>query len=209
MVAWIALGVAFLAGLPLLLLRGPALLLFALAGAFSAYYYTAPPLRLAARKGLGELIVGLNFGPLMVAGAVFALTGQLSWGAFFAGIPVGLLTTAILWINQFPDMASDALTGKHNLVVVLGKERARWGYVLLMAAAFGFTLLGVALNLLPWPALLMLLGLPLAVSASRVLFHHYSERSLIRANSSTIMLHMVAGLLFAAGLFLSRWTGFL
>jgi 1,4-dihydroxy-2-naphthoate polyprenyltransferase len=201
-VAWVSLMIAFLAGLPILILRGPALLLFALAGAFSAYYYTAPPLRLAARKGLGELIVGLNFGPLLVAGTVFALTGQLSWGAFFAGIPVGLLTTAILWINQFPDMASDKLTGKHNLVVVLGKQRASWGFVLLMAAAFGFTLVGTALGLLPWTSLLMLLGLPLAIYAIRVLFRHYGDRRLIAANSSTILLQVIAGLLFAAGLFL-------
>jgi 1,4-dihydroxy-2-naphthoate polyprenyltransferase len=90
LVAWITLGIAAIAGLPFLILRGPALLIFAIAGAFSAYYYTAPPLRLAARKGLGELIVGLNFGPLMTAGTVFALTGQLSWMAFFIGLPIGL-----------------------------------------------------------------------------------------------------------------------
>jgi 1,4-dihydroxy-2-naphthoate polyprenyltransferase len=201
-VAWITLGVAFMAGLPFLLLRGPALLFFALAGAFSAYYYTAPPLRLAARKGLGELVIGLNFGPLVVSGTVFALTGQFSWGAFFAGLPVGLLTTAILWINQFPDMVSDAATGKYNLVVVLGKQRARWGYVLLVAAAFGLTLLGVLVGLLPSSALLMMLGLPLVFYAVRILFRHYSDRDLVSANSTTIMLHLLAGLLFAAGLFL-------
>jgi 1,4-dihydroxy-2-naphthoate polyprenyltransferase len=206
-VAWVALGVAFLAGLPILYLRGPALLLFGLAGAFSAYYYTAPPLRLAARKGMGELIVGLNFGPLLVGGTVFALTGIISWEAFFVGLPIGLLTTAILWINQFPDMASDALTGKHNLVVVLGKRRARWGYVLLMAAAFGLTLLGVIAGLLPATSLLMWAGLPLAAYAIKILFTHYTERSLVKANSTTILLHLVAGSLLAAGLFLGPLAG--
>jgi 1,4-dihydroxy-2-naphthoate polyprenyltransferase len=201
-VAWLALGTAVLAGLPFFLLRGPVLLLFGLAGAFSAYYYTAPPLRLAARKGLGELVVGLNFGPLMVAGTVFALTGQLSWLDFFVGLPIGLLTTAILWINQFPDMEADAQTGKLNLVVILGKQRARWGYVLLMVAAFGSTLLGVLLGYLPYTALLMLAGLPLAVYATRILFRHYEDRTLIKANSTTILLHMVAGLLLAVGLFM-------
>ena len=58
--------------------QGPALLLFGLAGAFSAYFYTAPPLRLCARRGFGELLVGLNFGPLMVGGTVFALTGTVT-----------------------------------------------------------------------------------------------------------------------------------
>jgi 1,4-dihydroxy-2-naphthoate polyprenyltransferase len=201
-VAWLALGTALLAGLPFLLLRGSGLLLFGLAGAFSAYYYTAPPLRLAARKGLGELVVGLNFGPLMVAGTVFALTGQLSWLDFFVGLPIGLLTTAILWINQFPDMEADAQTGKLNLVVMLGKQRARWGYVLLLVAAFGSTLLGVLLGYLPYTALLMLAGLPLAVYATRILFRHYEDRTLIKANSTTILLHMVSGMLLAVGLFM-------
>jgi 1,4-dihydroxy-2-naphthoate polyprenyltransferase len=205
LVGWTALGIAFLAGLPILLARGPALLLFGLVGAFSAYYYTAPPLRLAARKGLGELIVGLNFGPMLTAGVVFALAGQVSWQAFFVGLPAGLLTTAILWINQFPDMASDASTGKNNLVVVLGKARARWGYLLLLAAAFALTLFGAVLGILPLTSLLILAGLPIAVHATFILFRHYGDRSLIKANSTTILLHLFAGLLLAAGLFLDPY----
>jgi 1,4-dihydroxy-2-naphthoate polyprenyltransferase len=202
LVAWIALAIAALAGLPFLLTRGPALLIFGLVGAFSAYYYTAPPLRLAARKGLGELVVGLNFGPLMVAGTVFALTGSLSWLDFFVGLPIGLFTTAILWINQFPDMEADALTGKTNLVVLLGRRRARWGYLLLMMAAFGSALLGVLLGYLPPTSLLMLAGLPMAAYTTLLLFRHYGERSLIKANSNTILLHLVSGLLLAVGLYI-------
>jgi 1,4-dihydroxy-2-naphthoate polyprenyltransferase len=207
LVAWIALGVATLAGLPILLARGLPLLLFGLVAAFSVYFYTAPPLRLAARKGLGELLVGLNFGPLLVAGTVFAISGIVTWQAFFIGLPIGLLTTAILWINQFPDMASDASTGKHNLVVLLGKQRARWGYFLLLATSFGLPVIGVTLGILPFTSLLILAALPLAISAVRVLFHHYNDRALVKANSNTILLHLVAGLLLAAGLFLSTLTG--
>jgi 1,4-dihydroxy-2-naphthoate polyprenyltransferase len=206
LVAWSALGVAILAGLPILLVRGPLLLLFGLVAAFSVYFYTAPPLRLAARKGLGELLVGLNFGPLLVAGTVFALSGLVTWQAFFVGLPIGLLTTAILWINQFPDMRSDALTGKLNLVVLLGKERARWGYVLLLAISFGAPVIGVVFGILPVTSLLILASLPLAVSATRVLFRHYDDRALVKSNSSTILLHMVAGLLLAVGLSLSTFT---
>ena len=202
-VAVSALAVAALAGLPILLLRGPGLLLFAAAGAFSAYFYTAPPLRLAARKGLGELFVGLNFGPLLTAGTVFALTGSLSWLDFFIGLPIGLLTTAILWINQFPDAASDAAAGKINLVVVLGNRRARWGYLLIVAAAFLSVLAGVIADVLPPVALLMWAAIPLAVYATLILFRSYNQRSLIKANASTILLHLVSGLLMAAGLFLS------
>jgi 1,4-dihydroxy-2-naphthoate polyprenyltransferase len=201
-VASAALLIAALAGLPILLLRGPALLLFAAAGAFSAYFYTAPPLRLAARKGLGELVVGLNFGPLMTAGTIFALTGRLTWLDFFIGLPIGLLTTAILWINQFPDMASDARAGKINLVVVLGKERARWGYLLIVCAAFLSVLIGVLAGVVPLTALLILGSLPLAYAAARILFRHYTDRGLIKANAMTILLQLLAGGLLIAGLLL-------
>lgn len=201
--AWASLAVAVVAGLLVLAVRGPALLLFGIFGAFSAYFYTAPPLRLVSRKGLGEMLIGLNFGPMMVAGTSFALTGQLSWMDFFIGIPIGLLTTAILWINQFPDAEADARTGKNHLVVVLGKERARWGYLLLLVAAFGLLLVGVIPGLIPVGALLMFGSLPLAVWAMSILYRNYADRTLIRANAATIQLHAVAGILLAAGIFWS------
>lgn len=202
-VAWVALGVAILAGLTLMAIRGPMLLLFGLFGAFSVYFYTAPPLRLVARKGLGELLIGLNFGPLIVAGTSFVLTGQLSWMDFFAGLPIGLLTTAILWINEFPDAPSDAATGKNHLVVVLGRANARWGYLALLAAAFGLVIFGVVAGVFPPGALLILGGLPLAVLATWVMIRHYDDRALVRANVATIQLHVLAGLLLAAGTFWS------
>jgi len=198
-VASTALAIGVACGLALVALRGPALILIGLVGAFSVYFYTAPPLRLAARRGLGELFVGLNFGPLMVAGTVFALTGSLSWIDFFVGLPVGLLITAVLYINQFPDAKADEETGKINLVVILGKERARWGYLLIVFGAFLLTLGGVVAGLLPAGALLMLVALPIAVYTTAILFRFYADRRLVSANQYTIVLHMVSGLLLAAG----------
>jgi 1,4-dihydroxy-2-naphthoate octaprenyltransferase len=179
---------------------GFGVLLFGLIGAFSAYYYTAPPLRLIARRGLGELAIGLNFGPLAAAGTVYALTGRVSLIDFLIGVPIGLLTIAILWINQFPDEASDRATGKINLVVTLGKKRARWGYPILMVAAFGLVLYWTLLSSFPIGALLILGALPLAIYASRIILREYADRTLVRANVATIQLHLLGGLLMAAGL---------
>jgi len=200
----VSLGVAFAFGLTVMFLSNqPMLILFGLTGAFSAYFYTAPPLRLVARKGLGELLIGLNFGPLVTAGTVLALTGSVTWQDFAIGLPVGLLTTAILWINQFPDEAADRISGKHNLVVVLGKERARWGYVILIFAAFGIGITGVLTGLFPIGTLAMLGAIPLAYSANRILFQHFNDRELVTANSKTINLQLIAGLLTAAGILIS------
>lgn len=185
--------------LALLSSAGPGLLAFGAAGALIGFFYTAPPLRLAARRGLGELAVLLAFGPLMTAGTIYAMTGQAALGDYLLGLPVGLLTTAILYINEFPDADSDARTGKNHLVVTLGKERARWGYVALMVLAFGFGVVGAALGLLPLGHAAMLLALPLVVKATRILWRHYNDRALVTANATTIQLHMAAGLLATIG----------
>jgi 1,4-dihydroxy-2-naphthoate octaprenyltransferase len=87
--------------------------------------------------------------------------------------------------------------------VVLGKRRARWGYLLLLAAAFGLTLYWFVTGIFPVGALLILGGVPLAVFASRILLREYDQRSLVRANALTIQLQLVSGLLMALGIFLS------
>ncbi|MEX1071264.1 MAG: UbiA family prenyltransferase [Anaerolineales bacterium] len=192
-------------GLALALSSGWGVAVFGLVGAFLAFFYTAPPLRLAARRGLGELAVGLAFGPLAVAGTVYALTGRVTLVDFLAGVPIGLLTIAILWINQFPDEEADKASGKLNLVVTLGKARARWGYVLLMVAAFGLAAYWTLVSgIFPLGALLILGGAPLAIQASAVILREYGQRSLVRANVATIKLHAIAGLLMAVGILFSE-----
>jgi 1,4-dihydroxy-2-naphthoate polyprenyltransferase len=202
-VASISLALSTLIGIILTIQQGIGILLFGAVGAFSAFFYTAPPLRLAARRGLGELAVCLNFGPLAVAGTVYALTGSVSWIDFLVGLPIGLLTTAILWINQFPDVEADRETGKMNLVVTLGRRQARWGYLLLLIVAFGLVVYGVVIGIYPVGGMLILGGLPLAVYASWVLMREYQQRSLARANSTTIQLHLLAGLLMTIGILFS------
>ena len=112
-------------------------------GGFLGYFYTARPLRLVSRRGLGELAIFLSFGPLMTLGALFAISSStielfsdLFYMALLLGIPHGLLTTNILYINQYPDTVSDAKTGKNHLIVTFGKKNARWGYLLILIAAF-------------------------------------------------------------------------
>ena len=104
-------------------------------------------------------------------------------------------------------MASDAQAGKNNLVVVLGKQRARWGYLLILGAAFLSVLMGVAAGVLPLFTLLTLGGIPLAIAAARILFRHTSDRGLIKANAMTILLQLLAGGLLIAGLLLSTRAG--
>jgi len=188
-------------GVYLAFASGFGVLLFGLAGAFMAYFYTAPPLRLAARKGLGELSIGLSFGPLATAGTVYAVTGSIDLSSFLVGLPIGFLTVLILWINQFPDEQADKQAGKINLVVLLGKQKARWGYVLMLGLAFGLLAYWAFNGLLPLLTMLTFLLIPMAVYSSRIVLRDYAKRSLVRANVATIRLHAFFGLIMAGTLF--------
>ena len=194
------LALAGLAGLVIMLDDKIDLLYYGLAGAFSGYFYTGYPLRLVARKGIGEILIGLNYGPLMTMGTIFAMTGIHSWNAFLFGIPLGILTTAILWINQFPDTKSDEIAGKHHLVVVLGLEKASWGYLILMLAAFGSIYALYMDGIVKQGALLSLLGLPVALYYSYQVINNYNTRKLAGANWGTIGIHAITGILLIIGL---------
>lgn len=198
-----AIVVAFACGLGIAALGSPVVLPLGLLGALAAWTYTAPPLRLIARRGLGELLIGVAFGPLLSVGAVAAVTGSIDPVAALLGIPVGLLTTAILWINEFPDAPSDALAGKTHLVVTIGTAAARWGYVALIAVAFGTLTALVALGALAPTALLALLTLPLALRSTFILFREYRSRALVRANVGTIILQGAFGFTLACGILIS------
>ena len=172
-----------------------------LSGLFLGYFYTARPLRLVARRGLGELAIFLAFGPLLTLGTGYAISaetiGFLSSEFYMLlslGVPFGFLTTNILYINQFPDAESDAKTGKNHLVVTLGKKAARWGYLVILSLAFYSSvylndLLNVHENFnsnvfLVGNAVLYLFGLSIFMK----LLKNYQKRELVNANIQTIIL---------------------
>ena len=117
-------------------------------GAFLGYFYTASPLRLVSRYGLGELTIFLTFGPLLTLGTGYAISNETIVyfsnefiNLFLLGIPLGILTTNILFINQFPDYKSDKMVSKNNLVVLFGKKTSRWIYLLFLLITFVFIFL--------------------------------------------------------------------
>jgi 1,4-dihydroxy-2-naphthoate octaprenyltransferase len=174
----------------------------ALGGAAIGILYTAPPVRLAAR-GLGELAVVAAFGPLLVAGAVLVQTGSLEPMALLVGLPTGILTGSIIWINQFPDIKGDAAGGKRTLVVRLGLERSRWVYVGLWLASYTSLVVLVVEGVLPGLALMGLASLPLATHHTRRLFQNYRSRAIKSVMAGTIGLHLATGILIAFGLLLA------
>lgn len=186
-------------GLVLTALRGQALVWFGLAGFALGFLYTAPPVRLVHR-GLGELAVGLGFGPVVVLGSYWVQAQRWSREAALVSIPVGLLIAAVLYINEIPDRMWDAKSGKRTIITRLSPAMSISGYGVLMAAAYLAIVAGVAAGGLPVPSLLGLLTVPMAWRAFQGLRrHHAYPYRLIPANATTIFAHLFTGLLMFVG----------
>ena len=186
-------------GLALTAVVGPQILLLGLVGFLVGFLYTAPGVRLAHR-GLGEIMVGLGFGPVIVLGAYFVQAESWSAEALYASLPIALLIAAVLYINEIPDRPWDAKAGKRTLVVRLSTRAALTGYLVLLVATYAFIIVGVAAGILPIGTLLGLLTLPMAIRAHNTLRRHYAyPYRLIPANATTVMLHMATGLLLFVG----------
>jgi len=190
-------AVASAIGLYLAWARGPVIMLLGAIGLCSGLLYTAPPFNWASR-GMGELLVGLNFGILVTAGAYFVQTGTLAWAQIAAGIVIALPTAAVLLVNEIPDCRADEAVGKSTLVVRLGRQRSTLLFGALMVCAHLVLLLGVAAGGLPPAALIGLVTLPLSLRAVQYARRHYaSSFDLVPANALTVASHMATGLLLA------------
>jgi 1,4-dihydroxy-2-naphthoate polyprenyltransferase len=192
--------IAAVIGIVLLVLRGsPALLAIGVIGFVVSIGYTAPPLKLVYR-GLGELAVAVGFGPLMLLGAYVVQTGgTLSWEPFVASLPIALLVTLILYVNEIPDRRGDARAGKRTLPVRFPESTIIAGYVAAAAAAYVILVAGVAVGILPIPALLALLTIPLARQVAMGLRPNYDNPyGLMSIMGVNVKVHLYAGLLLLA-----------
>lgn len=204
--ALLFLGIASIIGVYLAFERGPLIFLLGVIGLISGVFYTGKPFNFASR-GVGELLVGLNFGVLMTLGAYYVQTQTVSWIPIIAAIPVSLLITAVLYVNELPDFNADKAVGKETVAVRLGRARALPVYTLLVAATYLSIVAGTLAGVLPIASLLALITLPMCVRAAQYIHkHHSSSFDLIPANAMTVMAHLITGLLLAVA-FSWEWLG--
>ncbi len=201
-VALVAVAVTAAVGLRFLLLRGWGLLPLGLLGLLVILLYT----RWLTRSPLLCLLApGIGFGPCMVMGTDFVLTGSYSLAAGIASLVPLFLVSDLLLLNQFPDAAADAASGRRHLIIVHGPEAGVRVYGLFLAGAYLSILAGIGLGILPWPALLGLLTVPLALVAWQgARRHHANIPALIPAMGQNVLVNLATPLLVALGLFLGR-----
>ncbi|MEO1289424.1 MAG: 1,4-dihydroxy-2-naphthoate octaprenyltransferase [Chloroflexota bacterium] len=189
-------------GLYLLFQSGPWLWAIGIGGVLIAITYTAGPFPLAY-NGLGEVAAGVFMGPMIVLGAYYVMSPDLTafkaWQLTALSFPIMFTTAAILHANNIRDLEADRVANKRTLAVVFGRDIARKEYIGLLVAAYVSQFILIALTWMPITTLLTLLMIP----TTRKLIHIFNTETdpkiLHPAQGNTAKLHGQFGLLMVLG----------
>jgi 1,4-dihydroxy-2-naphthoate octaprenyltransferase len=162
----------------------------------AAWFYTGGS-RPYGYRGFGEVSVFLFFGVAAVAGTAFVEMGRLSWLGLAASVPAGLLSCALLMVNNLRDIDSDATSGKRTLAVRIGDARARSAYLAFLLVPF---LLAALIGVYRPFALIALVAVPLAIAPVKAVRGGVSGAGLIATLGQTGKLQLAFGIAFTVGL---------
>jgi 1,4-dihydroxy-2-naphthoate polyprenyltransferase len=200
-VRWAAVAcfaLAALMGLYLVWVGGWPILLLGVLSILSGWAYTGGPLPIAYTP-LGELFVVVFFGLGAVCGTYWLCAGGLGWAAAEAGLALGLLTAAVLLVNNHRDAEADARVGRWTLAIAAGPTATVWIYAGLMLLPFALLLpMGRALpHGHVWPALI---ALPPALLIIQRFMRVPRGRAFNRILVQTVQVQFLYSLLLAIGL---------
>jgi 1,4-dihydroxy-2-naphthoate octaprenyltransferase len=197
-------AVALVCGILLSFFR-PWALAFGIIGFLLAFFYVAPPIRLAyIGRGLGEVDILVSFGILPLVGSFYVQAGTVTYIALLASLPIGLYTMAVLYFHHFLHWRADKAVGKITPVVALGERGARIvGAILLLLIAITLVL-DVYLKVFPWYALIAALTI---IPVGFVLRQATGDlKYYIKLMASNLNWNLLAALLIVVALLVSGFT---
>jgi 1,4-dihydroxy-2-naphthoate octaprenyltransferase len=143
---------------------------------------------------------------LMVMGTDFVLTGSYSWAAFWAALVPFFLVNDLLLLNQFPDVEADKQVGRRHYPMVIGRQKSVTLYGVQLALAYLSIIIGVALGFLPWPTLLGLLTIIIAIPTYKGARAYADDmENLIPFLGKNVLINLATPLLMAAGLIIATF----
>jgi 1,4-dihydroxy-2-naphthoate octaprenyltransferase len=195
---WLVFGLAMLDGLYLLTVGGWPIIAIGLASIVAAIAYTGGPFPLGY-NGLGEVFVFIFFGLVAVVGTYYVQANTVTALAWWVAIPIGMLASGILAINNLRDLPTDRKVGKHTLAVRFGQAGARAEYFVLLAIAYLVPLIIWAIGLASFWVLLTWLSFALAWPLIQIV-RTQEGRILNKVLGGTGRLELVYSILLALGL---------
>lgn len=197
----ISLVLCFAIGMYFVFTVGVLLLPLGLLGIALIVFYT----QWITKKPLICLVApGLAFGPLMVLGTHFVLTGSYSWTALLASLVPGFLVSDLLLLNQFPDVEADKSVGRNHLPILLGRKNVARIYIFFLAASYLPLFLGYALGVFPIHVFFALATTIIAVQTSRGVVRYSEEmKSLVPYLGKNVIINLATPALLAIGLMIA------
>lgn len=199
----LCLAIAGGAGLYLLVTVGLPVVVITAAGAFIVFFYTSPPLKLNYR-GLGETMLFLAFGPLIVFGVAYVLTGAFSAEAFLAGVPLGIFTMNVGLVSNTFDHDDDVASGKRSLPVRFGQAAAVRIITVTNAWAYILTAAGALSGVMPCWTLALLVTIPLSRRVVEKASLYLDTANYTPAMTAAIALATVAGAVLCLAYLVAR-----
>lgn len=197
----ISLALAFAIGMFFVFTVGILLLPLGLLGIALIVFYTQ---WITKRPFVCLVAPGLAFGPLMVLGTHFVLTGGYSWTAFLASLVPGFLVSDLLLLNQFPDVEADQTVGRNHLPILLGRKNVARIYIFFLVASYLPLFLGYALGIFPVHVFFALATAVIAVQTSRGVLRYSDEmKSLVPYLGKNVIINLATPALLAIGLIIA------
>jgi len=192
--AFISFAIACIAGAWLAFLTSPFLIIIGAIAIAAAWGYTGGK-NPYGYIGLGDISVFIFFGVIATVGTFYVQTETITRLSFIVSIPMGVLSCAILSVNNLRDRPKDELAGKLTVAVRIGETKARYMYVTLLVIAHTAAIA----TLIP-TALLTLLLLPMSISISRQVLSGASGKELVPVLGRTGKLQLMFSIVFAIAL---------
>ena len=198
-VAFCILGVGTGIGFFLVWKSGMHLLWIGGTGLIAGYFY-----HIFKKHALGDLLIFVLFGLLIVQGTFYVLTSNLCLTAVYLSIPVGLVTSAILHANYTRDTVHDLQAGVKTQASIVGLRNAQWEYAGLIFGAYLVVILLVVFNVLPYLSLLALLTFPLGLINVKKMFKVSKENlePILALDEATAKLQLAFTCLLSLGIFI-------
>ncbi|HEX6573440.1 MAG TPA: 1,4-dihydroxy-2-naphthoate polyprenyltransferase [Gemmatimonadaceae bacterium] len=199
----VAFGLAVLLGIALVWIGGVPILLIGAASVIAGLAYTGGPFPFGY-YGLGDVFVFVFFGLIAVSGTAYLQSGNWSTFPLLLSIPIGLIVTNILVVNNLRDLPTDVAAGKRTLATRIGDKATRTQYVLFLAISYAIPVAIALSDGRRRPLLLTLISLPLAFLLTKAVVSGTSGRELNPMLKKTGQLLLLYGVLLSAGALIGR-----
>jgi len=185
-------------------IKGNIVLLLGTIGIISGFFYVAPPLKFGYTF-LSEIITGINCGMLIVFGSYYVQTQMVNFNVILISVPLTLLVSLILFINEFPDYEADKSVGRRNLVILLKKKKAIKVFVFSLVSVYIIILGLVVFDYIPVFGLLSFLTLFFLYKVIKITLNNYNRvYELVPANKMVINIHLLTGILLSFSFILDK-----